>query len=106
MVTIWNDFNYRYTLFEEDSCNTGGGDLCNSGECTHDDASTHSTPSKMVREGVVDFKNEISNICSMETENMVIIVSLNEFQIFAKIKSSKNYSNLSPSLESTVADLV
>ena len=68
MVTIWNDFNYRYTLFE--------GDSCNSGECTHGDASTHSTPSKMVREGVVDFKNEISDICSMETENMVIIVSL------------------------------
>ena len=77
MVTIWNDFNYRDT---PDSCNSGG-DLCNSGEdcfsseSTHDDASTHSTPSKMVRNDVVDFKNEISDIYSMETENMVIIVS-------------------------------
>ena len=82
LATIWNDFNYRYTLFEGDSCNSGGdlcnsrGDLCNSGDSTHDDASTQSTPSKMVGVGIVDFKNEISNICSMETENMVIIVSL------------------------------
>ena len=81
LICTWLGFNYRYTpCSERDSC-TSGGDLCSSGylgsgedsesisESTHDDASTHSTPSKMVKEGVVDFKNEISNM------EMVIIVS-------------------------------
>ena len=62
-----------------DSCNSGvdscnsGVDSCNSGD---DSFPSHSTPSKMVHDGFVDFNNEISDICSMDMENIVIIVSL------------------------------
>ena len=62
-----------------DSCNSGvdfcnsGVDSCNSGD---DSSPSHSTPSKIVHDGFVDFNNEISDICSMDMENIIIVVSL------------------------------
>ena len=64
---------------KDDSCNSGvdfcnsGVDSCNSGD---DSFSSHSTPSKIVHDGFVDFNNEISDISSMDMENIIIIVSL------------------------------
>ena len=63
---------------KDDSCNSGvdfcnsGVDSCNSGD---DSFSSHSTPSKIVHDGFVDFNNEISDICSMDMENIIIVVS-------------------------------
>ena len=81
-----NGDNFDPILDVSNSCTSGHtscnslGDFCNSGvdSCNSGDDSfpSHSTPSKMVHDGFVDFNNEISDICSMDMENIVIIVSL------------------------------
>jgi hypothetical protein len=62
------------------SC-TSGHNSCNSECYSGDDSfSSHSTPSKMVHDGFVDFKNEISDICSMDMENIVIVMDFDDSQ--------------------------